>query len=80
MYKIINFTTVAIIVFSLFVTYNAIKPEKDLPTNAPFIIKYNQPGICRVSTLTIAIDIKQNKLVVACEISIATLITSGTIG
>ncbi|ELB6163907.1 hypothetical protein RH327_003771 [Salmonella enterica] len=81
MNKNITFTIVAMLVFSLLVTHNTTKPEKDPkdpPANAPFIIKSNLPGTCRVSTMTASTDTKQNIPVVACKISITTTITSST--
>ncbi|EAA8995520.1 hypothetical protein RS429_001227 [Salmonella enterica] len=78
MNKNITFTLVAMLVFSLLVTHNTTKPEKDPPANAPFIIKSNLPGTCRVSTMTASTDTKKNIPVVACKISITTAITFST--
>ena len=79
MNKNITFNIVAMLVFSLCVTHNPTKPEKDPPANAPFMIKSKLPGTCRVSTMTASTDTKQNIPVVACKISITTAITSSTI-
>lgn len=68
MKKIIIFIIIAIMVFGWFVTQNTAEPKKDLPANAPFIIKSNLLGICRVSTT--ATDTKQNIPVVACKIQL----------
>ncbi|MCE7546075.1 hypothetical protein LZV53_16085 [Klebsiella michiganensis] len=76
MNKIITFTIVSIIVFNWLVTHSTTKQEKDLPANMPFIIKSYQQDTCRVTTMTISIDTKQNIPVVACKISITTATTS----
>lgn len=78
MNKIITFTIVAMIVFSWLGTHNTTKPEKAPSANAPFIIKSNVPGTCRVSTMTASTDTKQNIPVVVYKISIPTAITSST--
>lgn len=56
MKKIITFTIMAIATFSWFVTCHITEPEKNLPTNAPFTIKSNQPGTCRVSIMGATAD------------------------
>lgn len=70
MKKIITFIIVATAAFSWFVTHNTTKPEKDLPANAPFIIKSNLPGSCRVSAMATAVDLKQNVPIVACKVQL----------
>lgn len=70
MKKIIIFTIVAIIVFYLFVAQNTAESKKDLPANAPFIIKSNLPGICRVSTIATTTDTKQNVPIVPCRLQL----------
>ncbi|HID9884939.1 hypothetical protein I5R28_12370 [Serratia marcescens] len=68
MKKIITFTIMIIAAFSWYATHNITKPEKDLPANAPFIIKSNLPGICRVSTIATAVDTKQDLADVVCKV------------
>lgn len=68
MKKIITFIIVATAAFSWFVTYNTTKPEKDLPANAPFIIKSNLPGTCRVSTMATTADTRHNVPIVVCKV------------
>ncbi|ECI4111993.1 hypothetical protein DPE81_24190 [Salmonella enterica subsp. enterica] len=70
MNKIITFTIVAMIVFSWFITYHITEPRKNRPTNAPFIIKSNLPGTCRVSAMATPVDIKRNVLTVGCKIEL----------
>lgn len=72
MKKIIIFTIMAIITFSWFITHYISEPEKDLPTNIPFIIKSNLPGICRISIMATTTDTKQNINVVACKVLLST--------
>lgn len=67
MNKIITFIITAIIVFICLVIYNTTLPEKAPPANAPFIIKSNVPGTCRISTMTASTDIKKNIHIVACK-------------
>ncbi|WP_258307593.1 hypothetical protein [Pectobacterium carotovorum] len=54
MKKLITVTIMAIAAFSWFVTHKTTEPEKDLPTNATFIIKSNRSGTCKVSTMATA--------------------------
>lgn len=70
MKKIITFTIMAIATFSWFVTYHITEPEKDLPTNAPFIIKSNRPGTCRVSTMGTAADTEKNLPITVCKVQL----------
>ncbi|EAB6233625.1 hypothetical protein GSP63_004099 [Salmonella enterica subsp. enterica serovar Mbandaka] len=67
MSKFIIFTIVAMIVFRWLVTHNTTKLEKAPPANAPFIIKSNVPGTCRISTMTASTDTKKNIPIVACK-------------
>ncbi|MCO4311853.1 hypothetical protein [Pectobacterium versatile] len=70
MKKIVTFPLMAIAAFSWFVTHNTTEPEKDLPANATFIIKSNQPGTCRVTTMATAVDTKQNVPIVTCKVEL----------
>jgi len=68
MKKIITFIIVATAAFSWFVTHNTTKPEKDLPANAPFIIKSNLPGTCKVSSISTTVDTKQELAYIVCKV------------
>jgi len=68
MKKVITFIIVATVAFSWFVTHNTTRPEKDLPANAPFIIKSNLPGTCRVSIMASTADTRQNVPIVVCKV------------
>lgn len=68
MKKIIIFIILAFITFGWFVTHYATEPEKVPPANAPFIIKYNVPGMCKVSAITTSFSINQNLPIVACKV------------
>ncbi|MBN3051743.1 hypothetical protein H4F45_09700 [Pectobacterium brasiliense] len=70
MKKLITVTIMAIAAFSWFITHNTTEPEKDLPTNATFIIKSERPGTCRVSTMATVADTKQNVPIVACKVQL----------
>jgi hypothetical protein len=47
--------------------------EKDLPANAPLIIKSNLPGTCRVSAITPAVNTKRNIPIVTCKVLLSAI-------
>ncbi|EHJ8504961.1 hypothetical protein KAM28_002962 [Salmonella enterica subsp. diarizonae serovar 47:k:z53:[z84]] len=72
MKKITAITLPLLAIFILLFTEPQKKPEENLPTDSPLIIKSSLPGECRVTSLPSTNSVNIKNTVVACKIQLRT--------
>ncbi|EAA6841649.1 hypothetical protein DRX19_11460 [Salmonella enterica subsp. enterica] len=70
MKKIIAVTLLILVVFTFFFIIQSNKPDKNLPTDSPLIIKSSLPGECRVTSIPTTNSANINNTIVACKIQL----------